>query len=169
MELDSSTFQLHGPRLKNCRLAFKYGVVKCSRFVKNRWSITLAPTIFTDISVYNIGNCAIDVAPKDPDPVLRCFCCRCCCRRRDSSRKMMAVSFEVSKISWTNFLVTRTHRRILCWSCDYRERSNLKINKYRGNRDIFVEFFVETQLFVFNNRSHVFPFKRVLAESHVSS
>lgn len=90
-------------------------------------------------------------------------------RRRDSSRKMMAVSFEVSKISWTNFLVTRTHRRILCWSCDYRERSNLKINKYRGNRDIFVEFFVETQLFVFNNRSHVFPFKRVLAKSHVSS
>lgn len=75
VELDSSTFQLHGPRLNNCRLAFKYGVVKCSRFVKNRCS--LAPTIFTNISVIYWKLCDRRCLERS-----RCFyvCCRCCCR-----------------------------------------------------------------------------------------
>lgn len=55
------TFDIHGPRFKECRLAFKYGVVKCSRLRE----------IFANISLQ--GKCAIDVT-RGFD-VLREFSC----------------------------------------------------------------------------------------------
>lgn len=152
MELDSSTFQLHGPRLNNCRLAFKYGVVKCSRFVKNRCS--LAPTIFTNISVIYWKLCDRRCPERS-----RCFYV-CVVVAVDSSRKMMAVSFQVSKISWTNFLVTHLRTEEFCVD---QLRVNDRIWKLTNIERILCNSWLETRWFVFDNRSHVFPFKRVLA------